>query len=79
MAVFALPGRRSGVTMVIAHGGRNIFSLCPLPLRYATVLSFRGVWHTGHGRREATSDRLIASAERQVTIPLTIGLLSGDR
>jgi len=29
----------------------------------------------GHGRREATSDRLIASAERPVTIiPLTIGL-----
>jgi len=28
-----------------------------------------------HGRREATSDRLIASAERPVTIiPLTIGL-----
>jgi len=29
----------------------------------------------GHGRHEATSDRLIASAERPVTIiPLTIGL-----
>ena len=29
----------------------------------------------GHGRPEATSDRLIASAERPVTIiPLTIGL-----
>jgi len=33
------------------------------------------VWYAGHGRCEATSDRLIASAERQVTIiPLTIGL-----
>jgi len=35
-----------------------------------------GVWNVGHGRREATSDRLLASMERPVTIipPLTIGL-----
>jgi len=32
------------------------------------------------GRCEATSDRLTAGAERPVTIiPLTVGLLSGDR
>jgi len=33
------------------------------------------VWNAGNGRREATSDRLIANAERPVTIiKLTIGL-----
>ena len=38
------------------------------------------VWYAGHGRCEATSDRLIASAERPVTIiPLAISLLSGGR
>ena len=38
------------------------------------------VRYVGHGRREATSDRLIASVERRVTIiPLTVGLLSGGR
>jgi len=54
--------------------------LFPLPLRY-TPLSFvmrhqrPCVWNAGHGHREATSDRLIASAERPVTIiPLTVGL-----
>ena len=36
------------------------------------------VWETTGPPSDATSDRLIASAERQVTIiPLTIGLLSG--
>jgi len=56
--------------------------LFPLPttalIRHCPL--FRGVgvpcvWYAGHGRREATSDRLIASAERPVTIILlTIGL-----
>jgi len=48
------------------------------PYRFDTPLSFAPlrrrpcVWYVG---REATSDRLIASAERPVTIiPLTIGL-----
>jgi len=54
------------------------------PYRLDTPLSFvsrrPSVWYAGHGHREATSDRLIASAERLVTIiPLTIGLLSGSR
>ena len=56
------------------------------PYRLHTPLSFVSqhrrpcVWYAGQGRREATSDRLIASAERLMTIiPLTVGLLSGDR
>jgi len=56
------------------------------PYSLDTLLSFvslrrrQCVWYAGHGRREATSDRLITSAERPVTIiPLTIGLLSGGR
>jgi len=51
------------------------------PYRFDTPLSFVSrrrwpcVWYAGHGRHEATSDRLIASAERPVTIiPLTVGL-----
>jgi len=51
------------------------------PYRFDTPLSFVSlrrrpcVWYADHGRREATSDRLIASAERPVTIiPLTIDL-----
>jgi len=46
----------------------GVDKICPL---------FRGVgvWNAGHSRREATSDRLTASAERPVTIiPLTTGL-----
>jgi len=46
----------------------GVDEICPL---------FRGVgvWNAGHSRREATSDRLTASAERPVTIiPLTTGL-----
>jgi len=38
------------------------------------------VWYAAHSRREATSNRLIASTERPVTIiPLTVGPLSGGR
>jgi len=49
------------------------------PYRFDMPLSFVSrrpcVWYAGHGRCEATSDRLIASAERPATIiPLTIGL-----
>ena len=74
MAVFALPGRLSGVTMVISP-----YSL-GTPLSFVSRRHRPCVWYASHGRREATSDRLIASSERQVTIiPLTIGLLSGDR
>ena len=65
--------------MVISSRRHNTCSLCPY--RFDTPLSFVSrrrrpcVWYVGHGRREATSDRLIASAERPVTIiPLTIGL-----
>jgi len=80
VAVFALPGRLSGVTMVISSWRHK--HLFPLPpTAFDTPLSFVSrrrrpcVWYVGHGRREATSDRLIASAERPVTIiPLTIGL-----
>ena len=83
-AVFALPGRVSGV-----YGYQLTAAETSVPFasyRLDTPLSFVSrrrrpcVWYAGHGRREATSDRLIASAERPVTsIPLTIGLLSDGR
>ena len=81
--VFALLGRLSGVTMVIStRRQKHLFPL-PLHLIYATVLCFAAsasVRLVCELRREATSDRLIASAERPVTIiPLTRGLLSGGR
>ena len=81
--VFALLGRLSGVTMVIStRRQKHLFPL-PLQLIYATVLCFAAsasVRLVCELRREATSDRLIASAERPVTIiPLTRGLLSGGR
>ena len=79
---FPLPGRLSGVTMVISSRRHNICSLCPLPLWYATVLcpATTATVHLVCGPRQPSSnkwstDRLIASAERPVTIiPLTIGL-----
>ena len=50
------------------------------PLSFVSQRRRPCVWYAGHGRREATSDRLIASAKRPVTIiPLTIGLLSDGR
>ena len=48
-----------------------------MPLSFVSRRRRPCIWNAGHGRREATSDRLIASAEpeRPVTIiPLTIGL-----
>ena len=46
-----------------------------MPLSFVSRRWRPCVWYAGHGRHEATSDRLIASAERPVTIiPLTIGL-----
>jgi len=55
---------------------KHLFPLPPTALiRHCPLFRGVGVWYAGHGRREATSDRLIASAERLVTIiPLTIGL-----
>jgi len=45
------------------------------PLSFVSLRRRPCVWYVSHGRREATSDRLIASAERPVTIiPLTVGL-----
>ena len=85
-AVFALPGRLSGVTMVISSWRhKHLFPLPPTALiRHCPLFRCDGVRASGvpsHGRREATSDRLIASAERPVTIiPLTIGLsVTGNR
>jgi len=68
-------------TYLSLHNRQKHLFLCRLPLRYATVLCFAASASVrGHGRREATSDRLIASAERPVTIiPLTVGLLSSGR
>jgi len=64
--------------MVISSWRHNICSLCPyrfdMPLSFVSLRRRPCVWYAGHGGREATSDRLIASAERPVTIiPLTIG------
>ena len=45
------------------------------PLSFVSWRRRPCVWYVGHGRREATSDRLMASAERPLTIiPLTTGL-----
>jgi len=66
---FALPGRSSGVTSYQhPRQQKHLPPLPPLPLRYTTVLCFVASVHLA----KQTSDRLIASAERQVTIiPLT--------
>jgi len=85
VAVFALPGRLSGVTMVISsRRHKHLFPLPPyrfdMPLSFVSRRRHPCMWYAGHGRHEATSYRLRASAERPVTIiPLTVGLLSGGR
>ena len=82
----AVPGRicTAGPTQWHNYGYRLTAAETSVPsasYHVDTPLSFVSrrwrpcVWYAGHGRCEATSDRLIASAERQVTIiPLTIGL-----
>jgi len=83
VAAFALPGRCSGVTRVIST--RQQMFLPPLSptIQICHCPLFRGVRASGMRATAAvkqTSDRLIASVERQVTIiPLTIGLLSDGR
>ena len=83
VAAFALPGRCSGVTGVISARQQMFLApLSPTTQIYHRPL-FRGVRASGMRATAAvkqTSDRLIASVERQVTIiPLTIGLLSDGR
>ena len=61
-----------------AHGGRNVCSLCPLPLSCCPL--FHGVGVRVSGMRATAAVKQLASAERPVTIiPFTEGLLSGGR